>query len=295
MNSLRFFVLLTVYLVMASLPSQAATLAWTNTAGGLWSAAANWSPNAVPAAGDSVLITNAGTYTVTNSAGANRSALHRGLMDSNFVGLGRLRLTAGTFTAGIMNVETNGALDLAGATFTAATHNHRGTWTWTSGAVPGAGSHSILAPGTLHLESAVTKSLSVGTIANSGTLNWNAGNLSVLSGAVFANNGTMNISNNVNFSSGGGAIPTFRNSATLNLASGADLTLTSVAFNNQSAAGISLTAASLTLNGASVSTNSGLLNLDGSSAGLFGATTFNGGGTVVAPANNSLRFAATTT
>src|SRR4051812_33551195 len=39
-------------------------LTWTNAAGGNWSVAANWSPNQVPGASDSVLITADGTYTV---------------------------------------------------------------------------------------------------------------------------------------------------------------------------------------------------------------------------------------
>lgn len=47
------------------LAAPAATLVWTNTAGGLWSTAANWLPNAMPGAGDTAIITNAATYTVT--------------------------------------------------------------------------------------------------------------------------------------------------------------------------------------------------------------------------------------
>ena len=46
----------------------AATLVWTNLAGGNWNAAANWSPNLVPVAGDSAVITNSGTYAVTLNA-----------------------------------------------------------------------------------------------------------------------------------------------------------------------------------------------------------------------------------
>lgn len=49
---------------------RAATLVWTNTAGGAWNVAAYWSPNAVPAAADDAFITNVGTYTVTVNAAA---------------------------------------------------------------------------------------------------------------------------------------------------------------------------------------------------------------------------------
>ena len=42
-----------------------APITWTNTSGGIWSDAANWSPNTVPGAGDAALITTSGSYTVT--------------------------------------------------------------------------------------------------------------------------------------------------------------------------------------------------------------------------------------
>ena len=42
------------------------TYIWNNPAGGNWSNAANWSPNAVPGPGDIAKITTGGTYTVTN-------------------------------------------------------------------------------------------------------------------------------------------------------------------------------------------------------------------------------------
>jgi hypothetical protein len=42
-----------------------ATITWTNTSGGFWSDATNWSPNQVPGNTDNALITTPGTYTVT--------------------------------------------------------------------------------------------------------------------------------------------------------------------------------------------------------------------------------------
>ena len=42
-----------------------ATLTWTNTSGGNWSATNNWSPHQVPTNTDDGSITNAGIYTVT--------------------------------------------------------------------------------------------------------------------------------------------------------------------------------------------------------------------------------------
>ena len=58
------FLLLSLLFAL-TLKSPGAAISWTNTSGGLWSAAANWSPNSAPAPGDSVFITAAGSYTVT--------------------------------------------------------------------------------------------------------------------------------------------------------------------------------------------------------------------------------------
>jgi predicted ATPase len=55
------------FLTVLLIPNQtdAADITWTNTAGGDWSDAANWDPNQVPGASDDVIITSAGSYTVT--------------------------------------------------------------------------------------------------------------------------------------------------------------------------------------------------------------------------------------
>jgi hypothetical protein len=44
--------------------AHSATITWTNTSGGNWSDAANWSPNQVPTNTDNVLITTPDTYTI---------------------------------------------------------------------------------------------------------------------------------------------------------------------------------------------------------------------------------------
>src|SRR5260370_33664435 len=45
--------------------ADAATINWTNSAGGNWSVATNWSPNQVPGSSDNAVITANGSYTVT--------------------------------------------------------------------------------------------------------------------------------------------------------------------------------------------------------------------------------------
>jgi subtilase family serine protease len=70
-NSFRLSVLAGMLLLgLSSGPSRAATLVWTNVAGGQWNVSANWTPNQIPAAADDAYITNAGTYVVTISANA---------------------------------------------------------------------------------------------------------------------------------------------------------------------------------------------------------------------------------
>src|SRR5580700_8122310 len=51
-------------LALACPACRGATITWTNTSGGNWSAATNWSPNQVPGSSDTPVITSSGTYTV---------------------------------------------------------------------------------------------------------------------------------------------------------------------------------------------------------------------------------------
>src|SRR5262249_44767215 len=53
----------------------AADVVWTNTAGGNWGTAANWSPNQAPGADDNALILANGTYTVTVNVAATVASL----------------------------------------------------------------------------------------------------------------------------------------------------------------------------------------------------------------------------
>lgn len=85
----------------------AATVTWTNTAGGTWNVPTNWSPNLVPDATDTALIPLEGTYTVTNTANAN--VLHLTLSaEANESGA---TLTGGNLLfAGSVTVENVGTL-----------------------------------------------------------------------------------------------------------------------------------------------------------------------------------------
>jgi hypothetical protein len=56
----------------------AATVNWTNTAGGNWSVAANWSPNQIPGPSDDVVITTGGSYAVLLDTGPTINSLTLG-------------------------------------------------------------------------------------------------------------------------------------------------------------------------------------------------------------------------
>jgi hypothetical protein len=62
----------------ALLSARAATITWTNAAGGNWGTAANWNPNQVPGASDTALITSSGTYTVTLDSDVTLASLTLG-------------------------------------------------------------------------------------------------------------------------------------------------------------------------------------------------------------------------
>ena len=90
-------------------PGEAGTITWTNLDGGLWNVATNWSPRQVPGAADTVLITNAGSYTVTQNVNVSVASLALG----GPAGRQALDWTAGSFS-GALTVSSNGALNIVG-------------------------------------------------------------------------------------------------------------------------------------------------------------------------------------
>jgi hypothetical protein len=80
-SGLRCQAILAVLIFLISSPIlrlPAATITWTNTLGGNWNVASNWSPNAVPGATDTANITTAGSYSVALNANATVAALTLG-------------------------------------------------------------------------------------------------------------------------------------------------------------------------------------------------------------------------
>ncbi len=131
--------------------AKSATLTWTNSAGGDWNVAANWTPNQVPLSGDSVIITNGGTYGITNSLSATLGNLILGGTN----GTQTLTISSLTLT-NIGLVSSNGVLNWNGGTIDVAL--------------------TVAQGGGLNLTNNATYSI-YGALTNNGTVNWSSGNI----------------------------------------------------------------------------------------------------------------------
>lgn len=131
-------------------------IVWTNSASGDWSAAANWSPNVVPAAYDDVLINTFATVTVNTNADCRNLTLS---------------------SASQSTLSVNGTLTL------------HGNSVWNGGTLGGSG-RVIVAPGATLIipNGGASVFLSSCTLDNAGTILWVAGQtFSMNSGAVITN------------------------------------------------------------------------------------------------------------
>ncbi|MDD5138739.1 MAG: hypothetical protein PHY43_00590 [Verrucomicrobiales bacterium] len=83
------FILFSLLLAMPVIKVGAGTLYWTNSAGGFYSDASNWSPNITPGAPDEVVFTNANAYTFTIDTGATNSTayFHQGIVTQSITGV----------------------------------------------------------------------------------------------------------------------------------------------------------------------------------------------------------------
>ena len=96
-----------------TMTARAATIIWTNTAGGNWNVAANWNPQQVPGAADDPCITNNSSYTVTVNTPVNVASLTLG----GATGTQTLNLSANTFTlTGPGNGNNQAVLSITGGT-----------------------------------------------------------------------------------------------------------------------------------------------------------------------------------
>ena len=131
--------LMTQLTVNGADPARAATISWTNPAGGAWSTPANWSTNSVPGAFDVAIIAEPGTYTValdldvtiaglTLGGGSGTQTLQASgrALTLNGPGVsaasGGLSLSSSTI-GGSGSLAKSGTLELTGSTLAAAVSN----------------------------------------------------------------------------------------------------------------------------------------------------------------------------
>ena len=158
--------------VLASIPSHAETLLWTNTSGGNWNAAANWEPNQVPGVSDNAVITAAGTYTVTLNADVNVASLTCGGPS----GTQTLSINGATLTLdGASLAKSNAVINFNGGAIAGAGELVvEGLFLWTGGTLASTG--GVTANGTLVIGNAIERDLS-GVLRNDGEGRWDAGTI----------------------------------------------------------------------------------------------------------------------
>ncbi|HEY1789093.1 MAG TPA: hypothetical protein VGJ73_13105, partial [Verrucomicrobiae bacterium] len=148
------------------------TITWTNTAGGNWSVAANWSPNQVPGPTNTAVISAPGTYTVA----FDENAAIAGMVLGGSSGAQTFSLGNYTFTLnGMATIESNGQFNLNGGTL-AGTNTLVGTINWTGGQIGNSANVTIATNGTLVLAGVNGSDYPLyGILTNAGTIDLDSG------------------------------------------------------------------------------------------------------------------------
>ena len=194
-----------VVLALGSNTGRSNPITWTNSSGGNWNVAANWSPNQVPASTDDAYITNNGSYTVTLNASATVGSLTLG----GTSGTQSFVANANTLTLnGASSVGSNGAFNLGGGTLGGAgSLSVNGPFSWSGGTINNTG--GVTLNGTSSLSGAGNFTLVLaGLLVNAGPLTWGGRgqNLYVSSGTLTnLATGTITITADVSAVNGGGS------------------------------------------------------------------------------------------
>jgi urease beta subunit len=203
-----------VFLFFAIGCPRAATITWTNTAGGNWSVTNNWTPNQVPGSSDDAVITASGTYIVTLDASATVASLTLG----GTSGTQSFLANANTLTLnGASTVGSNGAFNLGGGTLSGTgSFTVNGPFSWSNGTVANTGGVTLNGTSSLSGVGSGTMSLN-GLLINGGSLTWSgSGNNLYFYGGTLTNlaAGTLTITADVSALNGGGG-GTLGNAGTL--------------------------------------------------------------------------------
>jgi hypothetical protein len=308
LNQSNLIILSNLVLLATLLTAHSTTIVWTNTAGGNWSIAANWSPNQVPGSNDTANITTAGTYAIALNVNANVNDLTIGGAAS---GVQTLEGKSFTLVATNASVSSGGILSLTNSTL-------NGSIVVTSGAVLAVDNVTLSAQVTVENGGELLL-VGTGSILGSGSPGGTNDWLWVQSGGVFdaasgasmtlesavTNSGVINLTNctmtiyNLPGYNGGAYVGGLVNLAggTVNLWAGADITGNSYGgeyLNNQGA--VNLGSGSSTINVDNLTSQGTVATLSGSGTLLL--EQFNGLGSLAgsfnAAAGTIIQIGATT-
>jgi hypothetical protein len=179
---------LIVAMLITGFPSsQAGTIVWTNTLGGNWSAATNWSPNAIPSESDNVYISADGTYDVSldTSTSVSNLVVGGGSSGAQIFHTG----TSALVVNGACVINGNGVFDLEGGSLSGpGAVTIYGAFNWDGGSLGNGETVSVEPDGAMVLENG--NDALYGALTNAGTIALVGGNLQLL-GACFDNNGML--------------------------------------------------------------------------------------------------------
>lgn len=157
----------------------AEVITWTNAGSGNWNIATHWSPNQVPSTNDLVVITNAGTYTVT----LNVAPTIAGLIVGGEAGTQTVATAGRVLTLnGNGLVGTNGRLLLSGGAISGTSQLHlTGSMAWQYGAIDTNASLVVASVATVTIASGGSHAkLLYGNLTNEGVITWQpVGGLSI--------------------------------------------------------------------------------------------------------------------
>ena len=198
-------------LVMSGLVAHATIYNWTNTASAAWNNAANWSPNGVPGAGDTAVMTNGIVSLSTTTTvggiilGTNAGALTTLLLNNQTLVLnGPLTVNPSAFftvDSGTLIGNTNAVLS--------------GTIGWSVGSWSGI--LTLASGGTLNITTGNNHDWPNSTFTNNGTVLWTAGTIQAggSPGTFIVNNGVWDAQSDWTWNNAyGGNGTTFNNAGT---------------------------------------------------------------------------------
>jgi hypothetical protein len=218
---------------------------WTNSAGGDWNVASNWTPNLVPGSNDTVVILILATVSLNSDADVADFTLGLGTTGPELTGTGTLVV--------------------------------HGDCTWPAGTMSGAGSTVIAPGGTLEIASGNLVNLVNRTLENHGTVSLTGVGGIVMDGAVITNDvGAMFVVSNGSSLPYAGGSPRFDNAGTFQTQAGSGTTTfgQQFAFNNYGT--VNIESGSLSLAGGGAQT--GTMTVPEGTAIIFAGGTFTSSG-----------------